>query len=79
MICWWMNSMAPISTPRVGWPTAGARVAVDLAGQHDLLLVAARESLRAGSIGFGGRTSKRAILSTQSAFIAALSIRGPEF
>ena len=21
-ICWWMNSIAPMSTPRVGWPTS---------------------------------------------------------
>ena len=40
----WMNSMAPMSTPRVGWPTSSTLgLALHLARQHDLLLVAAGE------------------------------------
>ena len=44
----WMNSIAPMSTPRVGWPTSstcGSRQR--LARQHQLLLVAAGELGRA--------------------------------
>ena len=43
----WMNSIAPISTPRVGCPTRSTeRIALHLPRQHDLLLVAAGEVCR---------------------------------
>ena len=52
-----MNSIAPMSTPRVGWPTSEEiGVAVQLAGEHDLLLVAARER-GGGQAPSPGRTS----------------------
>ena len=39
-----MNSIAPMSTPRVGCPTSRIfGIALDLARQHDLLLIAAGE------------------------------------
>ena len=45
----WTYSIAPTSRPRVGCAAIeDARVARDLAGDHDLLLVPARERLRAG-------------------------------
>ena len=38
----WMNSMLPTSRPRVGWTRSGAvGSALELAGEHELLLVAA--------------------------------------
>jgi hypothetical protein len=72
-----MNSMAPMSTPRRGLADeeeVGA--ALDLARDHDLLLVATREALR------GKERVRRAhveagILSAVSRFIAPWSIIGP--
>jgi phosphoenolpyruvate-protein kinase (PTS system EI component) len=52
------------------------RVALDLARDNDLLLVAARE-VRGLQRGIGGRTSKRSILARVSARIASLSISQP--
>ena len=50
--------MAPISTPRVGWPTMQqVGVVLHLARQHQLLLIAAGEGLAAfrSAIGVAGR------------------------
>ena len=42
--CRWTNSIAPTSSPRVGWAARRMRrIAADLTGQHDLLLVAPGE------------------------------------
>ena len=50
-IAWrWMNSMLPTSRPRVGWSRMSSfSVAVELAGDDDLLLVAARQRARVTS------------------------------
>ena len=57
----WMNSIEPTSTPRVGCEAISSfRVADELAGQHDLLLVAAgqRADRRSRSTGCGCRTPR---------------------
>ena len=69
---WCMNSIAPTSTPRVGWMAISSRQRPgELAGQHDLLLVAAgqRRDRCARPTGCGCRT-RRPVLG-----VAAISAR----
>jgi hypothetical protein len=59
----WMNSIAPMSTPRVGCPTSRLGIALDLARQHDLLLIAAGE--------IGGLQQRRARPDVEGFHLAA--------
>ena len=67
----WTNSIAPTSRPRVGCAAISTRrVAVDLAREHDLLLVAAGERRAPGVCGPPPRTSN-----SLSSFRARSTIR----
>ena len=64
--------MLPTSRPRVGWSrTSSAQVAVELAGDDDLLLVAARQRARRSRVADGVRMSYSATATLPRSSIAS--------
>ena len=57
----WMNSIAPMSTPRVGWPTSRMRGAGAISRASTSFCWLPPEKFALCSVGARGRTSKRSI------------------
>ena len=72
----WMNSMAPMSTPRVGWPTSSTSGSRSISRASTIFCWLPPEKLAVCSRQFGGRMSYCSILLAASARIAAMSRNG---